>query len=147
MHRFTKRLAVLALTLLWPAVISAQTSFSSFEVDMEGWTPDATDLQIGDGEIEWHVKRTNLRAAHGAWSIENFMDNRNDAGKVWIERPFAVPPGDYDVVVSYKLGSQTFGEVGAFSILTNVTSYDPEVRTDLGGSRGTTYNGGIRDWV
>ena len=148
MTRVARRLMLAGIAFLWPAVVIGQTSFSSFETDMDGWTADATDTELAGGHIAWHAKRSGLRASHGMYSIENYMDNRNDAGKVWIERPFAVAPGDYDVTVTYKLGTSAFGEVGAFSIITNALAYDPEVRGDLRlDARDTTYNGGIRDYV
>jgi hypothetical protein len=148
MGPIAKRSLIFGVLFALPAMARAQATFSSFETGMDGWSADATDLAIGGGEIDWHISRSTVRAFDGTVSIENFMDNRNDAGKVWIERPFAVAPGNYVVNVSYRLASHASSPIGAFSVITNSLAYDPEVAADLKlNPQDTTYNGGVADWV
>src|SRR5205823_5683164 len=54
----------------------------------------------------------------GAWSARIFLDNRSDAGKVWLARTYPlVPLRAYDVHVEFALGTADAGPIGAFRVL------------------------------
>jgi hypothetical protein len=126
----------------------------SFENDMEGWTPEATDLELGDGFINWSITRSQDSAADGVTSLKFFLANGNDAGKIWIERPFAVEPGrTYQVGVEYAFASPEFRDVvNPFTLITGVLVSRPKDREDLRSTfQGPTYNDSESDvglmWV
>ena len=99
------------------------TYYYSFEYGMQGWVADGTDLEIGDGEIDWSITRTREEQYHGNYSLKYYLDNINDAGKIWIEKPFRVRPyGNYEVTVSYRFGSQDYGPINLWTIITGVFS-------------------------
>jgi len=107
-------------------------SFFSFEADMEGWNPNGTDLDLGNTFIEWSITRNQELAKDGNTSIKFDLNNLNDAGKIWIERPFAVQPHrTYHVRIEYAFASADSGDVNNFTILTGVLPKPPRTRDDL----------------
>ena len=92
-----------------------------FEDGLGDWAVRALDTELGDGHIEWSIEPSIQLARRGQWSLKYFMNNLNDAGKIWIERPFDVEPnGRYSVRLSYELASRDFGDVNLFRIITGV---------------------------
>lgn len=103
---------------------------TSFETALDGFLPDGTDLD--DPPVEWSVERSDEHAHEGAWSVRLDLDNLNDAGKIWIERPFSLEPGaTYDVDVGYALGTSDFGDFNLWTLIAGATATDPESVTDL----------------
>src|SRR4030095_10880333 len=90
----------------------------SFEQDIEGWTPEAADLELGDGFINWSIARSQNRAAEGTSSLRFYLEHYNDAGKIWIARPFMAEPDQISqVTVEYSLASSDYGSVNLFTII------------------------------
>lgn len=103
---------------------------SSFESGFDGFASDGTDLD--DPPIEWSIERTQEEADEGAWSVRLDLDNLNDAGKIWIERAFALESGmAYDVELSYAFGTWDFGDINTWTIIAGVHPANPEVVDDL----------------
>jgi len=113
---------------------SPETSeFFSFENDLEGWTIKGTDLEHGSGFIDWSITRTQDMAKDGASSLRFLINNQNDAGKIWIEKPFSVEPSQtYQVSVEYALAATEPENSGPlFVIITGVQNKSPNTRDDL----------------
>ena len=116
---------------------------SSFEAGLDEFVADGIDLD--DPTVEWSIERTDERADDGEWSVRLELENLNDAGKIWIERPFDLEPGRaYDVAVSYAFATADFGDINNWTIVAGVTPVDPEVRDDLT-FQGSTANGEDQD--
>ncbi len=110
---------------LWPGAYAY-----GFEESLEGWVPDGTDLD--DPPIQWKVEHASDAAFQGQGSARFFLDNMNDAGKIWLERPFAVEPNTrYRATVTFQLQSSDFGDVNLWSILGYVGPTDPEQREQM----------------
>lgn len=111
------------------------TQFYSFENDMEGWTPNATDLDFGGSSIDWSITRIqpySLGGEDGDSAIQFEINNVNQKGKIWIERPFLVERGSkYKVNVEYGLNSGDRGSNPRFTIITGVLRWRPETADDL----------------
>jgi hypothetical protein len=141
------RVSLLAFVLLCPALARAQSYSFDFESGMQGWVADGTDLDHAGGFIKWWITRSTARATSGIYSVEYFLDNRNDKGKIWIERAFGVvPSASYRVSVAYRLASRIQSPIGAFTIITGASPKNPEVAGDLT-YQGNTANGGVNGWV
>lgn len=87
-----------------PKCLASQeiSDFYSFENDMEGWSINGTELNLD----EWAVTRSQERAFDGSTAVKLDLTNNNDAGKIWIEKPFLVEPNRlYEVNVSYSFAS------------------------------------------
>jgi hypothetical protein len=121
--------------------------FYSYEGSLQSWTKDATDLELAGGEIEWHIIPKTTLPYQGYYSLEYYLNNLNDAGKIWVEKSFTVPANrTYKVDVSYKFASNDWGDVNNFVLLTGASTSNPEVADDLT-TQETTYNGGVQNYV
>ena len=107
------------------------TSFHySFEKNMEDWMPDGTDLS--DPPINWSIEPTDEQASHENRSIRLYLNNLNDAGKIWMERPFTLEPNkQYELNLSYQFATQDFGDFNLFTIVAGVSTKNPETIEDL----------------
>lgn len=104
--------------------------FYSFENDMENWINDGTDL--GNPTINWTIERSQEHSYEGNYSVKLYLENYNDAGKIWIEKEFNYSPNtEYEVTVSYLFATRDFGEVNLFRIITGVATESPETSDDL----------------
>jgi hypothetical protein len=107
-----------------------QTFGFTFESDLGQWVADGTDLD--DPPVTWSVERSDELAERGEWSVRLFLDNVNDAGKIWMERAFVLQPGaTYDVEVAFDFASADFGDIGLWTIIAGVSGSDPETVDDL----------------
>jgi hypothetical protein len=121
--------------------------FYSYEGSLQTWAKDATDLELAGSEIEWNILPKTTFPYQGLYSLQYYLNNLNDAGKIWIEKAFSVPASrTYKVEVSYKFASNDWGDVNNFVLLTGASTANPEVAADLT-TQGSTYNGGIHNYV
>lgn len=140
-YRSIKNYATISLTILLAGTMffagcvddkpeDTTPYYSSFEENFEGWVPDGTDLS--NPPINWSIERNNERATDGNTSLELFLDNMNDAGKIWIEKQFELDPNtQYEVTVEYDFATSDFGSFNLFNIITGVTTKNPETADDL----------------
>ena len=78
------------------------SEFYSFENDLQGWSTNGTDLNLD----VWSITRSQDMAFDGFSAVKFDLTNNNDAGKIWIEKPFLVEPNRlYAVNVSYSFAS------------------------------------------
>jgi hypothetical protein len=104
--------------------------FFSFEEDMQGWVKDGTDLD--NPPINWSIERSQDLVYHRNTSVKLYLNNLNDAGKIWIERSFNVSPNSrYEVIVTYMFATGDFGDFNLFRIITGVSTQSPENASDL----------------
>ncbi|MDG6228826.1 MAG: hypothetical protein QCH96_02545 [Candidatus Thermoplasmatota archaeon] len=102
----------------------------SFESGFEGWKIDGTDLS--DPDINWSIDVTDEESYDGLYSVRLYLDNMNDAGKIWIEKQFNVTAqAHYEVTISYMFGTRDYGDFNLFRIITGATTDDPETAGDL----------------
>jgi hypothetical protein len=103
--------------------------FFSFEQDIEGWIPNGTNLQLGSGgTIPWSITRSQEMAKDGASSVKLLLDNINDQGEIWIQRPFTLHPNQtYQVRVSYFIA----GPTGPGFMIAGALTSPPTVPDDL----------------
>jgi len=64
-----------------------------FEEDFGGWEGDADvppDPNNPDSLVDWNVSRVTSPVKSGQYSVELYIDGRQDDGTVWIERELSV---------------------------------------------------------
>lgn len=102
----------------------------SFESGLDGWEKDGTDLS--DPEINWSIDVTDEKSYDGLYSVRLYLDNMNDAGKIWMEKQFNVTAHTiYEVTISYMFGTRDFGDFNLFRIITGATIDNPETAGNL----------------
>lgn len=129
------RSAILVMLLLASACSDPAapegSGFWSFESGMEGWVAAAADTNSPDAgglqpPLEWWARPSAERASHGSQSVEIFLENWNDAMKVWIVREFAVEPDrNYEVGLAFDFASRDYGDVNNFQILAGAAPAAP----------------------
>lgn len=123
--------AGILLTLNQPNPDQKQWKYEySFEDGLEGWTPDGTDLD--DPPINWSIAPSDEQAFDGNSSLKLYLENFNDAGKIWVERIFDVKASSsYHVQVSFTFGTFDFGDFNLFNIITSVLNHELTNRDEL----------------
>jgi hypothetical protein len=108
----------------------------SFEEDMEGWVANGIDLD--SPPVEWSIECSEDIASDGKTAVRLYLNNLNDAGKIWIECPFDGEKNRaYEVHVEYDFASADWGDMNLWTIITGVV---PEsTKTELV-SQGDTGN-------
>ena len=102
----------------------------SFEQDMENWEGQGIDLDYPS--VDWLIHRSDTMAFDGNISLKFYLNNLNDAGKIWVEREFDVIPGlMYEVNIEYAFATADFGSFNLWRIITGVVEKPPETRDDL----------------
>jgi hypothetical protein len=115
----------------------------SFEDSFEGWTAKATD--VDHPSVTWSIKRSTAIASEETTSVELYLENFNDAGKIWIERGFEVKPATlYHVHLAYDFASSDWGIANHWRIIAGVIDHPAAVWSDLV-FQGDTANGSDSD--
>lgn len=118
-------------------------ALSSFEQGLDGWSRWGVDLD--NPPVSWSIERSQEQAAEGSFSLRFEMNNLNDAGKIWVEKPFTVEPNQsYEVAVAYSFGTSDFGDVNHWTLITGVHSAPPRAPGTLT-FQGSTANGESAD--
>lgn len=126
---------ILILLVSLACSCSAQSYRYSFEGTFEGWMPDACDDMPGPN---WRVILTKAAHVSGAWSLEYYIANYNDATKVWIEKPFLVALGQtYTVQARWYFASSDRGDFNLWNIIASISGSNPETKTDFNVIGGT----------
>lgn len=118
--------------------------FSSFETDFEGWTTNALDVGENGGTIApWTIIRSQDMAQDGTTSIQLWLENYTDGGKIWIEKTFPLQPNRrYQVRLQYAFASQDGVGFNMWTIIAGVLTTHPQGRADLQPAfQGDTGNG------
>ena len=114
-----------------------------FESALASWSADGTDLD--DPPVDWEAARSTAEPRRGTAAVRLRLDNRNDAGKIWIEAPLALEPGTtYDVRIAFDLASADWGDLNHWTVIAGATDADPETVDDLT-FRDDTGNGAASD--
>ena len=103
---------------------------SSFERDMDGWVAEGTDLD--NPPVEWSIERSLDLASDGETAIRLYLNNINDAGKIWVERAFDVEPNrEYQVHLEYDFASADWGDMNLWTIITGIAPMPPKAKDGL----------------
>jgi hypothetical protein len=115
--------------------IPKQMEFS-FENGMDEWVAKGTDLS--DPMDEWSILRSEDMAKNGNTSLKFYLNNLNDAGKIWVERPFDVELNSYyQIHVEYDFASADYGDLNLWTIITGVLLGPPTKADELTYQRDT----------
>jgi len=102
----------------------------SFETGLQDWQAAGTDLE--DPPVDWSIEQSEELASDGVRSVKLYLDNLNDAGKIWIVREFQLDPNAlYQAHVRFDLASADFGSFNLWKVIVSVTSQLPQTRDDL----------------
>ena len=106
-----------------------------FEENFGGWIGDADvppDPNNPSSLVDWNVSRVTSPVKSGQYSVEFYIDGRQDDGTVWIERKLSVKTNSkIQVTVSFDF----YSESESFNVIASVVgcagSSNPEVEADF----------------
>ena len=106
-----------------------------FEEDFGGWEGDADvppDPNNPGFLVEWNVSRVTSPVKSGQYSLELYIDGRQDDGTVWIERKLSVKN---DSQIQVKVSFEFYSESESFNVIAGVVGFagtsNPEVEEDF----------------
>ncbi len=106
-----------------------------FEENFGGWIGDADvppDPNNPGSLVDWNVSRVTSPVKSGQYSVELYIDGRQDDGTVWIERKLSVKTNSkIQVTVSFDF----YSESESFNVIAGVVGFagtsNPEVEADF----------------
>lgn len=107
----------------------------SFEKDFGGWMADA-DVPLDPNNpghpVYWNVSRVSSLAYSGEYSMELYIDGKQDDGTVWIEKKISVKSKPQ---IRIEISFEFYSEQESFNVIARVCAYagasDPEVEDDF----------------
>lgn len=106
-----------------------------FEEDFGGWIGDADvppDPNNPGSLVDWNVSRVTSPVKSGQYSVEFYIDGRQDDGTVWIERKLSVKTNSkIQVTVSFDFYSESESFNAIASVVGFAGSSNPEVEADF----------------
>jgi len=124
--------------LLWTAGCEHSASDGSkietytfcFEQDLAGWTARGMDLD--NPPVKWKIDLSNEMATCGSTSVRFYLENTNDAGKIWLERAFGVKPHrQYIVTIEFDFATRDFGMANLWRLIAGACNRRIERPQDL----------------
>ncbi len=106
-----------------------------FEEDFGEWKGDADvppDPNNPDSPVDWNVSRVTSPVKFGQYSVELYIDGRQDDGTVWIERELSVKKNSQ---IQVKVSFDFYSESESFNVIAGVIGFagtsNPEVEADF----------------
>jgi len=132
---FVGILIVGSVAAAWYLYPKPGASNESFEEGFAGWKADA-DVPLDPNNpghpVAWSVSRVTALANSGQYSIELYVDGRQDDGTVWIEKKISVKNNsEIQVEISFEF----YSEQQSFNVIAGVCAYagiiNPEAEVDF----------------
>jgi len=106
-----------------------------FEEDFGGWEGDADvppDPNNPDSLVDWNVSRVTSPVKSGQYSVELYIDGRQDNGTVWIEKALSVKRNSQ---IQVKVSFDFYSESESFNVIASIVGFagtsNPEVEADF----------------
>jgi hypothetical protein len=106
-----------------------------FEEGFSEWEGDADvppDPNNPGSLVEWNVSRVTSPVKSGQYSVELYIDGRQDDGTVWIERSLSVKKNSQ---IQVKVSFEFYSETESFNVIAGVVGFagtsNPEVEADF----------------
>ena len=107
----------------------------SFEQDFGGWAKDAQiplDPNNPGHPVAWDVSRVTSLSYSGQYSMEFYIDGRQDDGTIWIEKKISVKNNSQ---IQAEVSFEFYSEQESFNVIAGVCAYagisNPEVEEDF----------------
>jgi len=128
-------LVLVSVVSAWYFYLKPVMIRESFEQDFGGWIEDA-DVPLDPNNpsqyVAWNVSRVTSPAHSGQYSVNLYIDGRQDDGTVWIEKKISVKKNSQ---VQIKVSFEFYSEQESFNVIASVCAYagisNPEVEADF----------------
>jgi hypothetical protein len=128
-------LIIISATAGWYFYPKSVIYTEGFEDDFGGWEGDADvppDPNNPGSLVDWNVSRVTSPVNFGQYSVELYIDGRQDDGTVWIERELSVKKNSQ---IQVKVSFDFYSESESFNVIAGVVgfagTFNPEVEADF----------------
>jgi hypothetical protein len=128
-------LAIISVVAGWYFYPKPDQYDEGFEQDFGGWTGDADvppDPNNPGSLVDWNVSRVTSPVKSGQYSVELYIDGRQDDGTVWIEKELSVSK---NAQIQVEVSFDFYSESESFNTIADVVGFagtsNPEVEADF----------------
>ena len=128
-------LIVVSVVAVWYFYPKPVVYSESFEGNFGGWMENADvppDPNNPGYPVAWNVSRVTSLAHSGQYSVELYIDGRQDDGTVWIEKKISVKNNSQ---IQVKVSFEFYSEQESFNVIAGVCAYagisNPKVEEDF----------------
>ena len=116
-------LIIISATAGWYFYPKSVIYTEGFEKDFGGWEGDADvppDPNNPGSPVDWNVSRVTSPVKSGQYSVELYIDGRQDDGTVWIERELSVRKNSQ---IQVKVSFDFYSESESFNVIAGVVGF------------------------
>jgi len=128
-------LTVISVVAGWHFCPKSVVYDEGFEEDFGGWIGDADvppDPNNPGSPVDWSVSRVTSPVKSGQYSVELYIDGRQDDGTVWVEKALSVRK---NAQIQVEASFDFYSESESFNVIADVVGFagssDPEVEADF----------------
>jgi len=128
-------LIIISATAGWYFYPKSVIYTEGFEEDFGGWEGDADvppDPNNPGSLVDWNVSRVTSPVKSEQYSVELYIDGRQDDGTVWIEKALSVKRNSQ---IQVKVSFDFYSESESFNVIAGVVGFagtsNPEVEADF----------------
>jgi hypothetical protein len=128
-------LMVISVVAGWYFYPKPVTYNEGFEEGFGGWIGDADvppDPNNPGSFVEWNVSRVTSPVKSGQYSVELYIDGRQDDGTVWIEKTMSAKR---NAQIQVEVSFDFYSESESFNVIASVVGFagtsNPEVEADF----------------
>ncbi len=132
---FVGILIVSSIAAAWYFHLTPVAYNESFEEGFGNWEADADvplDPNNPDHQVAWSVSRVTPLAHLGQYSIEFYIDGKQDDGTVWLEKKISVKSNSQ---IQVKISFEFYSEQPSFNVIAGICAYvgisNPEAEADF----------------
>ena len=116
-------LIIIGVFVAWYIYPKPTVYGTGFEEGFEDWEADA-DVPLDPNNpghpVAWNVSRVASRAHSGQYSVELYIDGKQDDGTVWIEKKILVKTNSQ---IQVKVSFEFYSEQESFNLIAGVGAY------------------------
>jgi hypothetical protein len=116
-------LIIISVVAVWYFYPKPLVYSESFEEGFANWEADADvppDPNNPGYPVDWNVSRVASLAHSGHYSVELYIDGRQDDGTVWIEKKISVKNNSQ---IEVKFSFEFYSEQESFNVIAGVCAY------------------------
>jgi hypothetical protein len=128
-------LTILSIAAGWYFYPQPVIYYEGFEEDFGGWEGDADvppDPNNSGSTVDWGVSRVTSPVKSGQYSVELYIDGRQDDGTVWIEKKLSAKK---DSQIQVEVFFEFYSESESFNVIAGVVGFvgtsNPEVEANF----------------
>ncbi len=116
-------LIVVGIVTAWSLYNKPNVYYESFEEDFGGWIEDS-DVPVDPNNpghlVAWNISRVPSLSHSGQYSLEFYIDGRQDDGTIWIEKKIPVKSSSQ---IHVRVSFEFYSEQESFNVIAGVCAY------------------------